>query len=555
MTRKEMFRKSRVSAGILAFSVIMTAGSVPAVIPVQAAEEQETAQHGAGEQETAQQAAEGQETVQQEVGEQEAVQTEEQESCEETAELADWDKSVIYFMLTDRFCNGNTENDGENCDPDDPGKYHGGDFAGVTEKLDYLKELGINTIWITPIVQNISEGQATGESDVSEMYGYHGYWAEDFTKLDSHLGTEEEFRTLVDEAHARGIKVMVDAVINHAGYGTEDIFGDMIRGEEDTVSGSDKKASIYGLPDFLTENEEVRNQLIEWQTYWVEKFGIDCFRLDTVKHVDDETWQALHSALLEIDPDFKVIGEVYDAGYSYLEERNANAQMDALLDFDFNNAALTLSAGKLQKVENFFEKRNAVLTEDMTMGGFLSSHDENGLMFELTNRGFTDEQAEGLMMVSVSMQMTAKGIPVIYYGEEIGLTGKNDYPYQSNRYDMDWDLVNDENEMLQHYRTMLRIRSEYSDALARGERSALLVDEEQGVLVFDRSYEGQHVIVALNISEEPKTVTFALPEGAESAVGNVYESAGVSEIEIQNGEVTIEVPAAGQGGTYIMAAQ
>lgn len=566
-----IIRKGRMLAGVLAISVLAAVS----------AEEEHL------------EAAASTESIE-EIQSAESLEVGEGELTEMEAEFADWDESVIYFMLTDRFYNGNTENDGEDCDPSDPGKYHGGDFAGVTEKLDYLKELGINTIWITPIVQNISEGQPTGEEDVSEMYGYHGYWAEDFTKLDSHLGTEEEFQTLVDEAHARGIKIMVDAVLNHAGYGTEEIFGDMIRGEEETVSGSEKKASIYGLPDFLTEKEEVRSQLIDWQTYWVEEFGIDCFRLDTLKHVDDETWQELHSALLEIDPDFRVIGEVYNAGYTYLKTRYESGQVDALLDFDFNNAALTLAAGKLQNLENFMESRNAALTEDMTMGGFLSSHDENGLMFELTNRGFSDEEAWNLTKVAVSMQMTAKGIPVIYYGEELGQTGKNNYPYQENRYDLDWSAVNEENDMLQHYQAMLTLRNTYSDVLARGTRTALLVDEEQGVLVFDRCYEGEHLIVALNISEEAKTVTFELPEGMESVSGNLYEAAlqtvqesgiGVSEkkevteTSAQNGEtpagteeqdgtegqddlngesvqvkdrmVTITVPAAGDGGTDI----
>lgn len=471
--------------------------------------------------------------------------------AEEEADF-DWDQSVIYFMLTDRFYNGNIENDGVNCDPADPGKYHGGDFAGVTQKLDYLKELGINTIWITPIVKNIETGQETGESDVTHMYGYHGYWAEDFTKLDPHLGTEEEFRTLVEEAHARGIRIMVDAVINHSGYGTEEKFGDMIRKEADTQAGSDKKSSIYGLPDFKTEDEAVRNQLIEWQTYWVKEFGVDAFRLDTVKHVDDETWIALRSALREINPDFRVIGEVFDAGYSYLKERTSSGQLDALLDFDYNNAGLKLASGGLTKVESFFEKRNAALGEDATMGGFFSSHDENGLMFEFTNRGYTDEQAWNLMKVCASLQMTAKGMPVIYYGEELGMTGVHNYPYQDNRYDVDWSLVSDENDMLAHYKTMIGIRNEYSEIFARGTRTQLLADEEQGVLVFDRCYEDKHVITALNISDEAKTVTFQLPEGMECVTGNLYEGKQAAQAEVTDGMITMEVPKAADGGTCII---
>lgn len=465
----------------------------------------------------------------------------------------DWDEAVIYFMVTDRFFNGNSSNDGENYDPENPGMYHGGDFAGVTAKLDYLQNLGVNTIWITPIVENISEGQNTGNEDVPQTVGYHGYWSEDFTTLDSHLGTEDEFRTLIEEAHSRDMKIMVDVVLNHAGYGTEDIYGDMLRGSEDTVSGDEVKDSLSGLPDFRTEDAEVRNQLIDWQTAWVSEFDIDYFRVDTVKHVEDTTWQAFKNALTEVNPDFKMIGEYSGAGYTFDGGQLKSGQMDSLLDFDFNNAGIDLGTGNLQKLESFLENRNDSLSSDATLGSFLSSHDEDGLMYDYINDlGMTEERAREMMKVAASMQITAKGQPVIYYGEELGQSGANNYPYQTNRYDLDWDSANEDNDMLTHYKNMLRIRQDYSSVLAKGDRTGLLVDEEQGVMVFDRSYGDQHVITALNTSEEAQTVTFTLPEDVTAVKGNIYESAEGTSVSVQDGTVTIEVPAAEDGGTYVL---
>lgn len=465
---------------------------------------------------------------------------------------SDWEEAIIYFMVTDRFFDGNTSNNGENYDSEDPGMYHGGDFAGVTQKLDYLKNLGVNTIWITPIVENISTAQNTGNPDVPQTVGYHGYWAKDFTTLDSHLGTEEEFQTLIEEAHARNIKIMVDVVLNHVGYGTEEIFGDMLRNSENTVPGDEIKDSLSGLPDFYTENPEVRKQLVDWQTAWVSKFDIDYFRVDTVKHVDNMTWQAFKNALTEVNPEFKMIGEYAGAGYSFDGGQLKNGQMDALLDFDFNNNGLDLASGNLQKVETFLEKRNIALSSDATLGSFLSSHDEDGLLYSIINNmGVSEEKARGLMKVAASMQITAKGQPIIYYGEELGQTGANNYPYQTNRYDMDWSSANDDNDMLKHYKTMLGIRQSYSQILAKGDRTALLVDEEKGVLVFDRSWNGQHLITALNISEKAQDVTITLPTDVKTVTANLYADDSSTTV-VKDGSISLHVPSAGEGGTYIL---
>ena len=474
----------------------------------------------------------------------------------------DWDESVIYFMVTDRFFDGNSSNNtanGENTYGDNDGLYHGGDFAGVTAKLDYLKDLGINTIWITPIVENIPgvTVTGTGSTDVPYNAAYHGYWASDFTKLNPALGTDEELKTMIAEAHKRGIKIMVDIVVNHAGYGTEDSFNalldgkDMIRGTEDTVSGSDQKDSLSGLPDFKTEDADVRALLVKWQTEWVKNFGIDYFRVDTVKHVEGTTWVALKNALTEIDPEFKMIGEYAGGGYAGNGNTLETGEMDSVLDFDFNDWATNFVSGKISDVEASMTARNEKLNNTYMTGQFLGSHDEDGFKYNLiNNKNMTEENAQAAALVAASLQITAKGQPVIYYGEEIGLTGANNYPYQTNRYDFDWSLVVDSNKTYQHYKKMLAIRNAYTDVFARGTRTTIAASDEEGTDVFERAYNGQKLIVALNIGAQEKQVTLS-GLVANTTYRDVYS--GKDYITDGNGALTIAIPAAADGGTVVLA--
>ena len=224
----------------------------------------------------------------------------------------DFDQAVIYQVITDRYLNGNTANDdpnGKNYDKTAPFTYHGGDFAGLTQKISDLKELGINTIWISPIVENTDIDQ--NPTIVGGQYSYHGYWTKDFKVLDPHYGNMEEFKKLIDTAHDNGIKIMVDIVINHSGYGTESEFGTMLRTKEQE-NGDIYTTPSSGLPDFRTEDPVVRAKLIDWQVDWLKNAKtekgntIDYFRVDTVKHVENATWKELKTALTKVDPEFKI---------------------------------------------------------------------------------------------------------------------------------------------------------------------------------------------------------------------------------------------------------
>ena len=486
----------------------------------------------------------------------------------------DWDEAVIYFAVTDRFFDGDAENNNAygvgdyNIGEKGGSSYHGGDFAGLNQKLDYLKDLGVNTIWITPIVENITEDQHDNETDTA-TYGYHGYWASDFTKLNKHLGTEQQFKALLDAAHSKGMKIMVDVVLNHAGYGTEDYFNriltdadgnsiSMIRDSSNTISGDDKYDSLSDLPDFVTENKAVTDQLVTWQTEWMSKYSIDYYRVDTVKHVETTTWAAFKNSLTEVNPDFKMIGEYSGAGYANNAGELGTGTMDALLDFDFNDFAQNFVTGKISSVENSLQKRNSAINNTAVMGSFLSSHDEDTLQYKLVNESkISEEEAYNLMKVAATLQITAKGQPVLYYGEEIGQGGANNWPYQTNRRDFDWTELEkqkaDSNSIYNHYKTMLAIRNAYTDVFARGNRSTVAVSDADGYEVISRSYGNSTLYVGMNVKEAEKEVVIPVAESAGTVLKNLYDGKTYTVSADQN--VSVTIPAAKDGGTIVLTAE
>lgn len=486
----------------------------------------------------------------------------------------DWDEAVIYFAVTDRFFDGDASNNDAygvgdyNKGEKGGSSYHGGDFAGLNQKLDYLKDLGVNTIWITPIVENIREDQHDKKTDTA-TYGYHGYWASDFTKLNKHLGTEQQFEALLDAAHSKGMKIMVDVVLNHAGYGTEDHFNNilrdadgkpisMIRDSNNTISGDDKYDSLSDLPDFVTENKAVTDQLVAWQTEWMSKYSIDYYRVDTVKHVETTTWEAFKNSLTKVNPDFKMIGEYSGAGYANNAGELGTGSMDALLDFDFNDFAQKFVTGNISSVENSLQKRNSAINNTATMGSFLSSHDEDTLQYKLVNESnISEEEAYNLMKVAATLQITAKGQPVIYYGEEIGQGGANNWPLQTNRRDFDWTKLEeqkaDSSSIYNHYKTMIAIRNAYTDVFARGNRSTVAASDAEGYEVISRSYGTDTLYVGMNVKETAKEVVIPVIAKAGTILTNLYDGKNYTVSADQ--KVSVTIPAAKEGGTIVLTEQ
>lgn len=486
----------------------------------------------------------------------------------------DWDEARIYFLLTDRFNDGDpTNNDpnGENYGERDPGEYYGGDFQGIIDKLDYLDELGINTIWISPIVDNINFGLDTPTEEDIKYYAYHGYWAKNFEVIEEHFGDLETFKELIDAAHDRGIKIMVDVVLNHTGYGLKESdagsgsgitnyptaedrarFAGMLR----TVNESgDIRSELAGLPDFKTEEEAVRAQIIAWQTDWLEKARtergdtIDYFRVDTVKHVDDTTWKAFKNRLTELDPDFKLIGEWFGAGPGNTGGQLKTGQMDSLLDFEFKAKAKDFVDGRIDEANAYFRNRDKMINNTATFGQFLSSHDENGFLISSLG-GDT-----GKMKVASALQITSKGQPVIYYGEELGLSGMNNYPYYDNRPAMPWeDIETNESmqDMLNHYKKLLNIRASYSKVFSKGTSVKVAGGDSEGYLVVRRSYENKDIYVALNTKAEEAEVTINVMVPNSSVYLDEYSGATYT---VSENKVRFTIPGRNEGGTAILTTE
>ena len=466
------------------------------------------------------------------------------------SQMRPWDEEIIYMIMTDRFFDGNPSNNNpENIEGSfDKGHleaYHGGDFRGIIDKVDYLKDLGITTLWINPIVKNIDTNMMAEKN--GKQFAYHGYWASDFTKIDPHLGTEDDLKELIDVLHENGIKLMVDVVINHSGYGTKNagVFAGMHR--EDSGAG-DIETELAGLPDFLTEDKEVRDKIINWQVDWLKKLKtekgntIDYFRVDTVKHVDLDTMKDFKAALIKENPEFKIIGENFGASIfkdgGYLDP----TMLDSLLDFEFKELAKDFVSGKISETEKRLIKRNEAITEDRQMGQFLSSHDENGFL----KVRLSDDV--GKFLVASSLQITAKGQPVIYYGEEIGQSGKKDDfakgVYSENRYDFAWDRL-ENNEILDHYKKLLKIRNAFTDVFAKGVRENIYMDDE--VSVFERDHGDKKLLVGLNTSEEVKDVSFDY-----KAAGKIVDLYGNNKIRTNSNKINIKIPSRNEGGTVVL---
>lgn len=483
----------------------------------------------------------------------------------------DWDESIIYFMLTDRFFDGDSANNdpyNQNYDTkNDRGTYQGGDFKGITQKLDYLDKLGVNTIWISPIVENIKYDVRYDNPEGHSYYAYHGYWASNFGELNPHFGTMEDFHNLIDAAHDKGIKIMVDVVLNHTGYGLKDIDGEATNppagyptdAERSTFSSLLRQGSNVGtdevvgelanLPDLKTEDPAVRQQIIKWQTDWIDKAKtakgntIDYFRVDTVKHVEDATWMAFKNAITEKMPKHKMIGEAWGASanndYRYLE----TGMMDSLLDFNFKEVAHDFVNGNLRAANDALTARNSKIDNTATLGSFLGSHDENGFLFNEGND-------KGKLKIAASLQATAKGQPVIYYGEELGQSGANNYPQYDNRYDLAWDKV-EGNDVLDHYSKILNFRGAHSEVFAKGERATIGGSDADKFLVFARKNGNDAAYVGLNVADKAKEVKLTVDSGA--VVTDHYANKTYPATEA--GEVTMTIPAKADGGTVLLTVE
>ena len=402
-----------------------------------------------------------------------------------------WNDEIIYFVVTDRFMDGDPSNN-TNVDKKNIKAYHGGDLQGLINKLDYIKELGATTIWLTPVVDN-------RDTDFFGNWGYHGYWAKDLYKVDEHLGTMEKFKELVSKAHSKGLKILLDVVFNHVEYDHPIAVDRHKQGskyyswfhhngdiKDYENQWSMETGEMGGLPDFDQSNPETVKYLIDFAKWWTDT-GIDGYRVDTVKHVQKDFWTNLTNTLhTQKGKNFFLLGEVLNGSVDYCADYTRTG-FDSLFDFPLYFAfKKALNEGQsMKEFSNVFNQDNKYVDASL-LSPFIDNHDVPRFIANPN-----DDTQKYRFMLAQSMQMTIRGVPTIYYGNEIGLSGGAE-PY--NRADMQWTASRN-SQIYNNLKTLINIRKKYP-ALRRGGQFEMWSDDN--VYAYSRQTSDQEVLVVLN---------------------------------------------------------
>ena len=422
---------------------------------------------------------------------------------------------IVYFVLPDRFENGDPTNDNGGLegdrlttgfDPTHKGFYHGGDLKGLTARLGYIQDLGATAIWLGPIYKNKPVQGGPGQ----ESAGYHGYWITDFLSVDPHFGNDADMRTFVEAAHARGMKVYLDIITNHtadviqyrecvgapcsyrskadypysrkgglqgaainAGFAGDGVrtaanFAQLTRddyaytpfvppaeanakvpawlnstiyyhnrGNSDFWGESSLYGDFVGLDDLMTENPRVVQGFIEIYGEWIDRYGIDGFRIDTARHVNPEFWQAFAPAMLNRArmrgiPNFHIFGEVAADGVdvAQLARYTRVDKLPSVLDFGFARAVEKLIGGnegteilaRMYQDDGLYEGGAQAA---LRLPTFTGNHDFGRLawIIRTARPGASDDEILKRVMLSNAMLFLLRGVPVVYYGDEQGFVG------------------------------------------------------------------------------------------------------------------------------------
>lgn len=506
-----------------------------------------------------------------------------------------WEAANVYFMLVDRFNNGNTDND-INFNRTAPTgllrNFMGGDLQGVTQKIKagYFSDLGINAIWITPIIEQIhgSVDESTGNT-----YGYHGYWAKDWTALDPNFGTAKDMEELVDTAHAHGIRILLDVVLNHTGpvtdqdpawpldwvrTGPECQFTDyetttnctLVRNLPDILSESDQPVEI---PDLLmakwkeegrlsTELDELqlffnrtgyprtpRYFLIKWLTDYIHDFGVDGFRVDTAKHVNEDVWKELRTEadyafsmwkqkhqdkVLDENP-FFMVGEVYNYGISGGRFFDFGDRKVDYFDHGFNSLVnFELKRDAHLPYDSIFSKYGNLLHGELKGMGvlnYLASHDDGDPYDKDRTKPYR----------AANVLLLTPGTSQVYYGDETArsLTIEGTQGDATLRSFMNWDELKtrpETKDILAYWQKLGRFRHDHP-AIGAGTHHRL----SESPYVFSRSYvkDGyeDHVVIGLDLPPGAKSIPV---KGVFAEGSPVLDAFSGTETIVKNGKLALD---------------
>ena len=493
---------------------------------------------------------------------------------------------VMYLIMPDRFANGDPTNDEPSGFPgshdrEKPRVYHGGDLRGVREHLPYLQDLGVTTIWLTPVLKN----GATAD--------YHGYGAVDLYSVDPHLGSVQDYRDLVDAAHKQHMKVFFDVVPNHVGplhpwvkdpplpewfHGTaaqhldshSPVQGEFYGQPEKRANGNDLFETLedphapaqfrknltegwfFGiLPDLNTENPTVAQYLIQNSIWWAEMSGLDGYRIDTFPYVSRAFWSQWHMALRRIYPRLSTIGEVFHPDPAvtsfYAGGRRGwdgiDTQLTTLFDFPlyFTLRDVLLKGAPAGRIPNTL-RQDSLYPHPEYLLPFLANHDT-------TRFAGVAGATPAKLKLAFGLILTLRGIPQIYYGDEIALPGGGD---PDNRRDFPGGWLDDpknaftsagrspeQADVFDFVQTLLRLRREH-DALRGGQLWHLAADDN--CYVFMRESEEERLAVAFNNAATEKVLKLSLRDTSAENTAGISVLLGDAHAELAGRQLRLTLP-------------
>ena len=506
-----------------------------------------------------------------------------------------WEGANVYFLLTDRFNNGNPDNDINFDRTEETGVlrgFEGGDIKGITQKIKegYFTDLGINAIWFTPIVEQIHG--ATDEG-TGKTYGYHGYWAKDWTAIDPNFGTKKDLEELVKTAHSKGIRILLDVVLNHTGPVTEkdpvwpdDWVRTGPKCEFTTYENTTACTLVENLPDILTESDEAvelpdallakwkqegrlskeldelqlffertgyprapRYYIIKWLTDYINDLGVDGFRVDTVKHVNENAWSDLYTEatyafemwkkkhqdqVLDENP-FYMVGEVYNYGISGGRDFDFGDKKVDFFDYGFKsliNFELKNDADK--NYEAIFSKYNKLLQtklKDKSVLNYLTSHDDGAPYDKERKKPYR----------AANVLLLTPGASQVYYGDETSRSliiegTEGDAALRSFMNWEDLDSLPEIQNIHKHWQKLGQFRANHP-AIGAGKHKRLA----KSPYVFSRTYvNGDYrdkVVVGLDLPKGKKSLWV---KGFFGDGTVLYDTYSETEVTVANGKVVLD---------------
>ncbi|WGS65658.1 alpha-amylase family glycosyl hydrolase [Marinitoga aeolica] len=459
------------------------------------------------------------------------------------ADNIQWEDQVIYFLMIDRFSNGDYSNDVMTDNGIESGpvnsKYNGGDLKGIISKLDYIKDLGVTAIWITPPVAN------QWWDGYVNYGGYHGYWARDFKKIDEHFGDIELYKKLVEEAHKRGIYVIQDIVANHMGNFFIYKDGKYFLNEKsiptnkptqypfnmnDYNDPEQRKLNIYHYPsdikdpnkqnmefanldDLNTENPIVINALKESYNFWIKEVGIDGFRIDTAIYVPHEFWKkflndkdGIYSTAKKYGKEnFIVFGEAWitPKPFDNIGEKTLKEYFDdgynSMLDFPLlTDIKRVFKEGKPTSYIAFRLKERQKFYDSKRLVTFVDNHDMDRFL-----KGATKND----LKQALTLIFTIPGIPTIYYGTEQGFVETRATMFKGGFGSNGVDHFNENNDLYKFIQELIKLRKE-NKAFRYGSIEVVFDDElGPGVLAYTVSYKNEKYLIMINTNAKRKYAT------------------------------------------------